>query len=163
MAKLISDKLELEFKLSHIKYDFDYYELKCTCTWQGVSVLNEAVMKRYGDYWKKGSVGGIIAEELDKFSLLKDFDSAINNKEIRIWKSWPDPDMCISIYPDCRFPYLNKKDVDYYTIIVSPDSYQFKDCDCYNGFEGVAFVMIQTLEQVQEFVKQLEEEYNALE
>lgn len=160
MAKLISDELELEFRfLGHYKYDFDIFEFKCTCTWNGVPILNEAVMKRKGSYWKKGETGGLVAEEQENFTLIEDFEAALNNKEVRIWESWPDPDMCISIYPDCCFPCLNKKLEGYYSIIVSPDSYQFKDSECYGGFEGVSFVMIQTTEQIQEFVCQLKKEF----
>lgn len=161
MAKMISDNLELEFKLlGHNEYDS--YQLKCTCTWQGKPILNEAVMKRSGSYWSKGAVGGIMAEEMEHFSLIEDFKAALEKKEVRIWEAFPDPDICISIYPDCCFPYLNEKDENYFSIIVSPDSYQFKDSSYYSGYEGVSFVMIQTIDQMYEFVQQLKDEFAAL-
>jgi hypothetical protein len=163
MAKLLSEDLELEFLFCGC---YDYHpiqiEFKITLKWKGIPILNERAMKRGTDYWNKGAVGGIIAEEIDNFTLIRDLEEAFNNKTTKIWESWPDPDMCISIYPERYFPYLNDKDDEYNTIIISPDTYQFKDCDAYNGYEGISFIMTPTNDELQKFINDLKVELDQI-
>lgn len=163
MAKLFSEDLELEFLLCGC---YDYHpiqiEFKVTLKWKGIPILNENAMKRGTDYWNKGAVGGIVGEEIDNFTLIKDLEEALNNKTTKIWESWPDPDMCISIYPETLFPYLNEKDEEYNTIIISPDTYQLKDCSAYNGYEGISFVLTPDNTNLQNFINDLKKEYSDL-
>lgn len=163
MAKIISDDLELEFKfLGCYDYQPVEFEFKVTLLWKGVPILNENVMKRRSTYWEKGKEGGIIAEEMDNFTLITDLEDSIKSKTVKIWESWPDPDMCISIYPERCFPYLNEINNDYYTIIVSPDMYQFKESDAYGGYEGVSFIMTPEKKEFQNFINELKKEYHEL-
>ena len=159
MAKLKSENLELEFKLLEChKYDLMEYDFRCTLTWKGIPVLNDKAFKRSSSYWKKGSDGGIIGEEMDSFSLITELEEAVKTKEMRIWESWPDPDMCVAIYPNRCFPDLITPDQEYHTIIFSPDVYQFRDMDCYSGYEGVSFVMTPTEEMLIQFINDLKKE-----
>ena len=161
MAKLVSEDLELEFIFIGC-YDFDpvEYEFKVTLKWKNLPILNEKAMKRETDYWEKGKEGGIIAEETDNFTLISDLENAIETKSPQIWEAWPDPDMCISIYPERCFPYLNEVNSEYYTIIISPDAYQFKDCDAYCGYEGVSFIMTPKVNDFKKLIDDLKFEFN---
>ena len=163
MAKLISEDLELEFLFTGC-YDYNpiEYDFKVTLKWKGVPLLNEKAMKRGTSYWDTGIEGGIIAEEMDNFTLISDFEKSMETKTPQIWEAWPDPDMCISIYPERCFPYLDKIDSEYCTIIVSPDIYQFNDCDAYCGYEGVSFIMTPNINDFKKFIEELKIEFNEI-
>ncbi len=66
--------------------------------------------------------------------------------------------MCVSIYPARCFPNLDEEDSEYNTIIVSPNTYQFEECDCYHGYEGVSFVMTPTTQELKDFINALKRE-----
>ena len=70
--------------------------------------------------------------------------------------------MTISIYPERYFPYLEDVDSEYISIIVSPDSYQFKDSDCYSGYSGVSFVMVIEVEVFKTFVSELKTQFDSI-
>jgi hypothetical protein len=161
MAKLKSEDLDLELEFEFLSYE-DYspveYTFKCTLCWNGIPVLNERTMKRGTSYWDKGKEGGIVGSEMVGFTLIKDMEDALKTKSVRIWEAWPDPDMCVSIYPGRFFPYLDEEDSEYNTIIISPDTYQFKGNDCYSGYEGVSFVMTPSTQELKEFINDLKME-----
>lgn len=163
MAKLIYEDLVLEF-LPTSYWESGYengFDFKVTMTWKGIPVLNEDVMKRHSTYWDKGAVGGLVASEEDFYNLFHDLETAIKTKQTQIWQSFPDTDMCISIYPERCFPYLDERDSEYYTVIVSPDSYQFKESDCYIGYSGVSFVMTPKVDEFETFVAEFKKESDA--
>ena len=164
MAILKDEDLELEIlPLSY--HDWEYCpetDFKVTMRWKGIPLLNEAALKRTGSYWEQGKECGIVASEQDSLTLIKDFEDCLNDKKVRIWEAWPDPDMTISIYPERYFPYLEDVDSEYISIIVSPDLYQFKDSDCYSGYSGVSFVMVIEVEVFKTFVSELKTEFDSI-
>ena len=70
--------------------------------------------------------------------------------------------MSVSIFPDRAFPYLEEVEVGVYSIIISPDAYQFKDTDCYMGYSGVSFVMVVDNLEFENFVSDLKKEFEQL-
>ena len=164
MAILKYENLELEFipMKFHDWGTWPEWSFKVCLKWKGTPVLNEKVMKRYGDYWSMGKEGGVVASEQDKLLLLEDFDACIKDKKSRIWESHPDPDMSVSIFPDRAFPYLDEIEAGVYTIIISPDSYQFKDTNCYMDYSGVSFVMVVDNLEFENFVSELKKEFEQL-
>ena len=163
MAKLFSEDLELDFTFfGYYDYQPKEFDFKVTLKWKGIPLLNEKAMKRWSEYWNKGAEGGIVAEEMDNFTLITDLENALKDKTPTIWETWPDPDMCISIYPERCFPYLNEINTDYNTIIISPDIYQFKDTDAYCGYEGVSFILTPNNTNLQNFINDLKKEYSDL-
>ncbi len=164
MAVLKQEDLELEIlPFGYIDWkSFPEFDYKVTMKWKGVSVINETVMKRDGSYWAKGKEGGFVASEQDKLGLIENFEACIKDKKSRVWEAWPDPDMAISIYPDRNYPYLDEAAEGYFSIIVSPDSYQFKDSNCYTGFSGVSLVMVVETSEIIRFVSDLRNEFNEL-
>jgi len=163
LAKLISNDLILEFNfLGCYDYQPVEFEFKVSLFWKGIPLLNEKAMKRWSTYWRKGKEGGLVAEEMDNFTLIDDLEKAIETNTLQVWESWPDPDMCISIYPNRCFPYLDEEDPEYNTIIVSPDMYQFKESDAYGGYEGVSFIMTPDKDAFLKFVNELKDEYKKI-
>ena len=124
----------------------------------GLSVLNDKIMKRHNSYWKKGKKGGIIASEVDTIRLLRKLDDALSTNEPQFWESYPNPDVHISIYPNRCFPNLFTEDKEHFSIIISPNSYQFKNSDNYYGYEGVSFVMTPSKKDLYKFTDDLRAE-----
>ena len=110
------------------------------------------------EFWDKGAGGGLIGSEMDAFTLPDDLEKALSTGEPQFWESWPDPDVCVSVFPNADFPRLNERAEGRSTIIISPDSYQFKDNDAYSGNEGVSFVLTPTNLELKKFIADLREE-----
>ena len=159
MAKLKSEELELEFEfLSYEDYSPVEYTFKCTLRWKGIPLLTERAMKRGTSYWDKGKEGGIVGSEMVGFTLINDLENALKTKSVKIWEAWPDPNMCVSIYPARCFPNLDEETSEYNTIIVSPTTYQFEGNECYSGYEGVSFVMTPKTQELKDFIEDLKRE-----
>ena len=157
MAKLTANDFELIFRITE-RCDFDpaEYEFKLTLFYKGIPVLNEDAMK----YWDKGKSGCIIGSEIDGMdAFINALEMAMERKTPQYWESFPDPDLCVSIFPECYFPYLDREDKGQYTLMFSPSNYNFKDADCYSGFEGVSFVMSPTVGEYKKFIADLKAEY----
>ena len=165
MAKLTANDFELIFRITE-RRDFDpavEYEFKLTLFYKGIPVLNEDAMKRGNEYWDKGKSGGIVGSEIDGMdAFINELETAMETKTPQYWESFPDPDLCVSIFPERYFPYLDRKDKGQYTLIFSPSNYNFKDADCYSGFEGVSFVMSPTVGEYKKFVADVKAEYAAV-
>ena len=159
MAKFTSNTFELEFLVTEC-CDFTPTEFyfKITMLYNGLSVLNDKIMKRHNSYWKKGKKGGIIASEIDTIRLLRKLDDALSTNEPQFWESYPNPDVHISIYPNRCFPNLFTEDKEHFSIIISPNSYQFKNSDNYYGYEGVSFVMTPSKKDLYKFTDDLKAE-----
>ena len=159
MAKLKSEELELEFEfLSYKVYELDEYTFRCTLRWNGIPVLNGLAMKNESDSYKKDQGGELFGSKMGGFTLLNDLENALKTKSVKIWEAWPDPDMCVSIYPARCFPNLDEETSEYNTIIVSPNTYQFEGNECYSGYEGVSFVMTPTTQELKAFINALKRE-----
>ena len=162
MAKLKSNNLELEFLITEcLDYDPTEFHFKVTMKWNGIPILNDKAMKRDNDHWEKGAEGGIIGYEIDYIRLIDAIEKSLETREPQFWEAFPDPDVYVSIYPDRSFPYLTEKERGRFAFIVSPDSYQLKDSDCYEGYEGVSFVMNPTEEELRQFIEDLKSEHIA--
>lgn len=159
MAKITSNNFELVFLVTECcNFDPTEFYFKITVRYKGTPVLNDKAMKRHNSYWKKGSKAGIIAWEVDTIRLMHKLDDALSTDEPQFWESYPDPDVHISIYPHRCFPNLVEEDREHFSIIVSPNSYQFKNSDNYYGYEGVSFVMTPNEKDLQKFTDELKAE-----
>ena len=156
MAKIKSNNFELEFLVMEC-CDFDPIEFyfKIILKYKGVSVLNDRAMKRHNSYWKKGKKGGIIGSEIDTIRLIGKLEKALLTKEAQFWEPYPDPDVQISVYPNRNFPNIQEEYSDHLALIVSPNSYQFKDSLSYDTYEGVSFVLTPTREMILQFIEDL--------
>lgn len=65
--------------------------------------------------------------------MITDLEDSIKSKTVKIWESWPDPDM-----------------------------YQFKESDAYGGYEVVSFIMTPEKKEFQNFINELKKEYHEL-
>ena len=159
MAKIISNNFELEFLVTEC-CDFDPTEFyfKIIMRYNGIPVLNDKAMKRHNSYWKKGAKGGIIAWEVDTIRLVRKLENALSKNEVQFWESYPDPDVHVSIYPHRCFPNLVEEDKEHFSIIISPNSYQFKKSDNYYGYDGVSFVMAPSEKDLRQFTDDLKTE-----
>ena len=164
MAILKYEDLELEFiPMKFIDWGtWPEWSFKVCLKWKGIPVPNEKAMNPHATFSSMGEQGGVVASEQDKFVLLEDVDGCIKDNKTSIWESHPDPDMSVSIFPDRAFPYLEEVEVGVYSIIISPDAYQFKDTDCYMGYSGVSFVMVVEKLEFEKFVSDLKKEFEQL-
>ena len=159
MVTLKTGDLSLEIEIEKLDFDPVEYTYKITPKWKGIPFLNDTALKRGNKYWDKGFNGGIIGGELDDFSLVEIMEKAIETKNVQKWIPYPDPDICVSIYPERCFPDLDKIDNEYFTLIFSPSIYQYSDSRNYDGFTGVSFIMTPTLFELKSFVSQFKAEY----
>lgn len=162
MATLKNGGLSVEIEIERRDFDPVEYGYKITPKWKGIPLLNDGAMKRGNEYWDKGFGGGVVGSELDKFRLIETLEKAIETKTAQKWIPFPDPDICVSVYPERCFPDLDKIDGECWTLIFSPSRYQFAAADSYGGFSGVSFVMTPTLPELKAFLKQLKAEYQHL-
>jgi len=80
-----------------------------------------------------------------------------------------EPDVKVAIYPDNYFPFLKDKFISvdetdtneegWFTVMVFMDTYNLKDCLSYSS-EGISLNLIIRRKDLEEFVTDLETEYN---
>lgn len=159
MAKITSNNFELEFLITECR-DFDPTEFcfKITMRYNGIPILNDKAMKRHSSFWRKGKKGGIIGSEIDTIRLVGILENALLTNEPQFWQPYPDPDVQISIYPHRSFPNFQEEDREHFSLIVSPNSYQFKNSDSYDTYEGISFALNPNQEDLKRFIDDLKAE-----
>ena len=163
MAKLKSDYLEFEFRILKCQ-NFDPIEFlnKIIIYWKNIPILNERVMKRSNSFWKKGSKGGILCSELDDIRLIDKIEKSIINETFQTWQAYPDPNVRISIYPNNHIFNSELFETDGYSLVISTNTYQFKNCANYGDSGGVSFIINTTKHELIKFLEQLKLERNKI-
>lgn len=175
MAKLSSNNLTLEirykdFQAGDVKYEIGFL-------WENESMINDALLKRWSDYWSSRSKGYFLAAEYEKDFLIATITKALQTDEPQYWRSL-DPDVTFAIYPKKRIPFIKpnneritheeeteltqksktKQLDDWFTVIAFVDAYNFQNSDTYcDG--GIALHMLVKRRDVEIFCATLKEEY----
>ena len=154
MAKLADDEFELELKFVGVEYYGEWSEVYFELDFfvNGKSAINKDILKRDRFFCY------FLLEE--KYNLITAFKSAISDEKPVIWEAFPDPDMCISIYPNRLFPDLQREFENHYTIIFSPNTPNYANIDAYDLYEGISFIMSPLTKEFIKFVQDFEKEYN---
>jgi hypothetical protein len=178
MAKLQSDHLALEIKFKSFEYEWINYDI--IFYWKDDIIVNNSILKREGEWWKKRNYGTFIADDYEEDHLIDTIKEVLKTNKAEYWEPL-EPDVTMAIYPNKFFPFLkchwtlidNDKEEqieneireiredDLFTIITFIDSYGFKDETSYSG-EGISLHMTVRREDLEKFVSDLEIEYNNL-
>ena len=184
MAKLASGNLTLEIrfrefdKCGWVQYDVLYL-------WKGKPIVNNALLKRQGKYWRDRSKGAFKANEYRQDTLIPTLERVLKTNEPEYWEPI-EPDIVMAFYPDTYFPFLQshyrrvwekesvkqarerKKQAklkaggklpdDPITVIACVDVYNLEDALMYHR-EGIAQIMHPTRKELQVFCKELKREY----
>ena len=178
MAKLQSDNLTLEIKFYIFEAEWIGYKIKFY--WKEDIIVHDNILKRIGEWWYKRDYGTFLANDYAGDHLIDTIKKVLQTNETEYWEPI-EPDVKIGIYPDMFFPFLksqwtlveesdekymqkekkenNKNPNDLFTIITLIDSYNFKDSEAYTG-EGISLHLIVTRKDLENFITDLEIEYN---
>jgi len=175
MAKLQSGDLSLEIKFNSFEPYWVAYEVKFS--WKDDVIINDAILKRTGEFWGKRSYGTFLANDYERDQLIDTIKKVLNTGEPDYWEP-VEPDIVIAIYPDMYFPFMKShwtlvyegdrkqeemesENGNCFTIITFIDSYNFKDAGAYSG-SGISLHLIVKREALENFVTELETEYKSL-
>ena len=103
MAILTSEELSLEIIYCGFEYDWIQYEIYFR--WQGEHVINDAILKRRGEYWGARPVGSLLANEHRECCILPVIKRVIETNEPDYCEP-VEPDIILAIYPEQYFPFL---------------------------------------------------------
>jgi len=169
MAKLKSGHLTLEITYQEIdKEEWVQYEIRFL--WQNEPIVNDALLKRQTEYWRKRKIGAFKANQYREDDLIATIEKVLISNEADYWEPL-EPDVTIGIYPGRYFPFVHvntlqeqkieidsdSKD-DVITIIVAVDMYNFQGSEAYYG-ESIALIMIPTRQALETFISELKQEY----
>jgi hypothetical protein len=94
MARVSNEKMALEITFSGYEADWINYEIKFL--WDGIPIINDAVLKRDTEYWNQRSKGAFIANDDD--SLIPFIKRILRTDMPDYWQPI-EPDITIEIYP----------------------------------------------------------------
>lgn len=182
MAKIQSGDLSFDFRYTGFEYGWVQYQFYFR--WKNESLANDDLLKKNGKYWGSRPDGAFLANEHKGDSLIPFLRKVLDNDHADYWSPL-EPDIIIAIYPEDYFPFLpshnkliyespdhkaereerdalkkekGKLPDDSYTLIVFVDAYNLKEADAYYG-QGISLHMIVSRNELEEFVKDLEHEY----
>jgi hypothetical protein len=153
--------------------------------WKGKPIVNNALLKRRGKYWRARSKGAFKANEYRHDTLIPTLERVLETNKPEYWEPI-EPDTVMAFYPDTYFPFMKshyrvvwekeaikrarerrkqakakaggKLPDDPITVIACVDAYNLDDADAYYG-EGIAQIMCPTRKELEAFCKQLKREY----
>jgi len=175
MAKLSSQNLTLEIRYKNFQAGDVQYEIGFL--WENESMINDALLKRWSDYWRSRRKGYFLANEYEKDRLIGTIEKALQIDEPAYWKSL-DPDLIFAIYPKKCFPFFEpceewigeddeakseqanqeKRPDGWFTVIAFIDAYNFQNCKGYSD-SGIALHLLVARKDVESFCASLKEEY----
>lgn len=182
MATLASDDLSLEIRYRDFQHGWIQYEI--FFRWQGEIVLNDAILKRQGEYWGARGRGGVLANEDEECCILPTLEKVLETNKPDYCETI-EPDIVLAIYPEQYFPFLPSKlelvreseefkkareerarlkdeqgvlPDDLIDLMLLVDTYNFKECRAYSG-DGICLKMTVRRDQLEEFYLSLKAEY----
>ena len=178
MAKLQSDDLTLDVKFNSFEDEWINYDIKFY--WKNELIVNDGILKRDGEWWKRRGHGTFLANDYEKDWLIETATKVLDTNNPGCWEPM-EPDVKIAIYPGRFFPFLKtpynffeemeelriekekqgKSQDDLFTIIAFIDSYSFKESCSYSG-DGISLHLIVERKDLEKFVADLQIEYNNL-
>jgi len=140
-------------------------------------MINDALLKRWSDYWRSRSKGYFLANEYEKDFLIETIAKALQTDEPQYWQSL-DPDLTFAVHPKKHSPFLKpnnslfddadktkseqinkeKQPDDWFTVIAFVDAYNFQNSDTYYD-GGIALHMLVERKDVEIFCANLKKEY----
>lgn len=184
MAVLSFENLSLEIAYREFVGGWVNYDI--WLRWRGEPVINDAILKRHGEFWEKRGVGAISACADGECGVLPLLRRVIETQKSDYWEPI-DPDILLAVYVDGSFPFLPSKWVlinespqqkaeqeerdaarektgllpdDWVEIILFADLYNFSGADAYDG-DGICFRLTPTYATLQDFYRELRAEYVA--
>lgn len=144
------------------------------------SMINDALLKRWSDYWRSRSAGYFLAWEYEQDRLIEIIEKVLETDEPAYWEPI-DPDVIFAIYPKKHFPLLmksryelmfeeeeaereheklgkGKSPDDWFTVIALVDAYNFQNSSVYLD-SGIALHLLVERKDVEAFCAKLKEEY----
>lgn len=106
MATLASDDLSLEIRYRDFQHGWIQYEV--FFRWQGEIILNDAILKRQGEYLGVRGRGGVLANEDEKCCILPTLEKVLETNEPDYCETI-EPDIVLAIYPEQYFPFLSRQ------------------------------------------------------
>jgi len=185
MAVLQNGDLTLE--IAYRSFEYFGVEYDITLRWRGEPVLNDAILKRDGEYWANRGIGAIRADACCECAVLPLLRRVLETNKAVSWES-DDPDIRLIIRPGCDFSFLaigtrdeaespeekahieafererrERKPMpgDSWQIAVFVDAYTFEGSQGYYG-SGLCFCLATTREEMQHFYAALKQEYQQL-
>ena len=182
MAKLSAESLTLEINFTGFVAGDVQYEIGFL--FEGESMINDALLKRWSDYWSSRRAGFFLARDYEKDYLIKTIEKVLETNEPEYWEP-VDPDVIIAIYPDMHFPFLKlhreviwmslkmkeqverrereKREMgklpdDWITLICFIDAYNFRNTKAYYG-SGIALHLTVERKDLEVFCLELKKEY----
>lgn len=180
---------DLSFELRYVRIQrgpvsWVYYRFRFL--WQGIPIINDAILKRINNYWNDRQEGELLAcSDLDD-DVLVVLERALSDNQMVEWEP-VEPDVSIRLYPNDPFacwgrpPSANigadrgadRADVvessvlhrdsasELFTLVVVVAPYQFKGADSY-GCGGPGLEMVVRRKALEGFISQLRNEFDAL-
>lgn len=182
MAVLQNGDLSLD--IAYRSYELGGVEYDITLRWRGVPVLNDAILKRSGEYWANRGVGSITTDAGCECGVLPLLRRALETNMAVSWEP-DDPDILLIIRPGYGSSFLvsgtrggagsseEKAHVetlererrerkptpgDGWEIVVFVDAYTFEGAGGYYD-SGLCFCLATTREGMQHFYAALKQEY----
>ena len=183
MAILKSDDLSFDFRYTGFQWGWVKYQFYFL--WKNEPIVNDAMLKKQGEYWGARPTGAFLANEHEEDYLLPVLKRVLETDKADYWEAL-EPDIIVALYPEDYFPFLpshlkriyrneeekaqheeqirlnkekGKSPDDPYTFIAFVDAYNFKDSDMYYG-QGLSLQMIVNRSDLEQFVIDLEKEYD---
>lgn len=183
MAKLSSDSLVFEYKYkgfhlpAWIEYEFFFW-------WDGESIVNDVILKRWSDYWGNRSKSALLANDYGGDGFIDVLERVLDTNKPDYWQPM-EPDVLFAIYPEMYFPFLpserrviwesdkfkqerearqrlkelhGKLPDDLITLIFFVDTYNFRNCGAYSG-DGISLHMVVKRDALEWFRLELKKEY----
>lgn len=180
MAKLTCRSLTLEIKYKGVEFAEVIYEIGFY--WQGESLINDAVLKRSGDYWASRNPGTFLVSSEAGECFERLISNALETDGPDYWEGL-EPDLILAIYPSLYFPFIvppvrrkndpsfgvwyegkkrgeTKSPQDSYTLIILIDTINFKNGSGYAG-EGISLHLIAERAELEQFQLDLSAEFAA--
>ncbi len=182
MAKLVSKNLSWVIDFRNYQHGWVEYDMQFL--WKDKPIINDDIMKKDGEYWSSRKPNSFLLNDDEKDYLISTIKEVLATNKSDYWQPI-EPDCTVAIYYDDSFPFLQSHYIriyrsdeerlkheaaielkksqgpqpnDWFTVIVQTDCYQFEDEDTYQG-DGVALHMSVYRSQLEQFVAELESEY----
>ena len=177
---------DLSLEIAYRDFEGGWVNYDIWLRWQGEPVINDAILKRQGEYWGKRGIGAISASADGECGVLPLLRRVIETQKSDYWEPI-DPDILLAVYVDGSFPFLPSKWVlieespqqkaereertlareksgplldDLVEIILFADIYNFSGAEAYAG-DGFCFRLTPTYAALQNFYGDLRGEYVA--
>ena len=182
MAVLQIEALSLEIAYRDVEDGCVAYDI--WLRWRDEPILNDNILKRRNEYWRKRGFGAVYASEHGGCGVLPLLRHVFETNSPGYWEP-TDPDVLLAIYPEGGFPFLppnwrparDKPDArtvqkareretaiegarpdQLIELILFVDVYTFEDAYMYYG-DGVCFRLSPRRDQLEELYKSLRAEY----